>query len=61
MDILGQREQDVYVKQYAPLDILSYFKHKGQSQGHRFIDCGVIIEIIITGVCIPNIKSVSLK
>ena len=38
----------------------SYFKSKGQSQGHKVIDLGVIQKGIISGVCMPNMKSLTL-
>ena len=38
----------------------SYFNSKGQSQGHKVIDVGVIWKGIIIGVCMPNMKSLPL-
>ena len=38
----------------------SYFLIKGQSQGHKVIDLGVISKGIISGVCIPIMKSLPL-
>ena len=38
----------------------SYFKSKGQSQGHKVIDLGVIWKGIISGVCMPNMKFLPL-
>ena len=34
--------------------------NKGQSQGHKVIDLDVIWKGIISGVCMPNLKSLSL-
>ena len=39
---------------------ISYFKGKGQSQGHKVIDLGVIWKVIISGVFMPNMKSLLL-
>ena len=38
----------------------SYFKPQGQSQGHKVIDLGVIWKGVISRVCMPNMKSLSL-
>ena len=38
----------------------SYFSHKGQSQGHKVIDLGVFSIGIIGGVCMTNMKFLSL-
>ena len=37
----------------------SYFKYKGHSQGHMVIDLGVVWKNLFSGVCIPNMKSLS--
>ena len=37
----------------------SYFREKGQSQGHKFIDFGIIWKGILSWVCMPNMKSLS--
>ena len=37
-----------------------YFQIKGQSQGHKVIDLGVIWKGIISGVFMPNMKFLSL-
>ena len=36
------------------------FLRKGQSQGHKVIDLGVIWKGITGGVCMPNMKSLPL-
>ena len=36
------------------------FKAKGQNQGHMVIDLGVMQKGIISGVCMPNMKSLTL-
>ena len=38
----------------------SYFKLQGETQGHKVIDLGFIWKGIICGVCMPNMKSLSL-
>ena len=38
----------------------SFFERKGQSQGHKVIDLGVIWKGIISWVCMPNMKSLPL-
>ena len=38
----------------------SYFERKGQSQGHKVIDPGVIWKGIISRVYMPNMKSLPL-
>ena len=40
--------------------ILSYFKHEGQSKGHKVIDLGVIWKGIIIWEYMPNMKHLSL-
>ena len=53
----------MFVKHYAPSSDQirkSYFKHKGHSQGHKAIDIGVDWKGIISGVCTPYMKSLSL-
>ena len=39
----------------------SYFKRKGQSQGHKVIELGFNWKGIISGVCMPNMKSLSFR
>ena len=39
----------------------SYFSLQGQSQGHKVIEVGVIWKGVISGVCMQNMKSLSLK
>ena len=36
---------------------LAIFLYKGHSQGHKVIDLGVIWKGIISGLCMPNMKS----
>ena len=53
----------MFVKHFAPDSKKvqkSYFKHIAQSQGHKAINLGVIWKGIISRVCIPNMKSLSL-
>ena len=38
----------------------SYSYLQGQSQGHKVIDLGVIWKRVISEVCMPNMKSLSL-
>ena len=38
----------------------SYLYHKGQSQGNKVVDLSVIWKGIISGVCMPDMKSISL-
>ena len=56
-------------QQYAPsgnkveegiFSFLALYKYKGQSEGHKVIDLGVIWKGILSGVCMPNMKSLSL-
>ena len=37
----------------------SYFQLQGQYQGHKIIDLVVIGKGVISGVCMPNLKSIS--
>ena len=52
--------------QYAPggnkveKAIFSLIEDQGKSQGHKVIDLGVIWKGIMSGVCMPNMKSLSL-
>ena len=38
----------------------SYFLLQGLSQGHKVIDLGAIWKDVVSGVCMPNMKSPSL-
>ena len=38
-----------------------FFLVQGQSVGYKVIDLGVIWKDVISGVCMPNMKSLSLK
>ena len=56
----------VFVKPYAPggnkvkkAICLLYFYNKGQSQGHKVIDPWYHFKGIISGVCMPNMKTLS--
>ena len=49
------KNQGVFVKHYAPCG--NKVKIQGRSQGHKVIDFGVDWKGIISGVCMPNIKS----
>ena len=50
---LGLRQQQ------SPKKLL--FWHKGQSQGHKVINFGVNQKGITSKVCMPNVKSLSVK
>ena len=53
-------KQDVFVKHYATATKSEkVFLHKGQSQGHKVIDRGVIWKNAISRIRMPNMKSVS--
>ena len=57
------KNKGVFVKHYAPGGNKvqkSYFQFQGQSQGYKDIDLGVIWKGIISGVCMPNMKSIPL-
>ena len=55
--------QDVFVKHYDPAGNKvqkSCFKLKGHSQCHKVINLSLIQKDISSGVCIPNMKSLSI-
>ena len=54
----------MFVKHYAHAGNKvqkNYFQCKGQSQGHKVINLGVIWKGIINRVCMPNMKSLTLQ
>ena len=57
------KNKGVFVKHYAPSGNIvwkSYFTHEVQSQDHKVIDLGAIWKGIISWVCMPNMKPLSL-
>ena len=64
MYIWFNKNQGVFVKHYgippAATKSKKLVQLQGQSQGHKVIDLGVIWKGVISGVCMPNMKSLSV-
>ena len=54
----------IFVKTTLPLaaskSLKTYFLNKTYSQGHKVIDLGVHCQRLFSGVCLPNMTSLSL-